>query len=712
MAKLLSIALVRASRVSIILLLNILYANVAVAINFEDKTILESIQNNIESGNLSQATKLLEQIEDSNYKRALEANIAARVGDYEVAISLYHSLIDQFDGKDRYRLVWNYIQLLRERAEYYDWQLSLEYDSSARQSLQELIESDQNLALSLARNYQDDLTIAILLWQMSPRDTKSLDKVGQPSIQQADCETDRLTQQGCPTLSNFHLGEVERNPLRGQTLKKEDSGLKVELLLGIGEIDEAINVAQRLNEPRFLSWAYGEQGKKLLEQGQVEGAIASFETARLAANQAQDYLALARWQGYLGSSHVMEGNVEKAKLSYEVAVNAIKDVRKAVTGYRVDPLLIKQIQPILRDYLVLLLKSSDQESLKKAIEIQKLSSLTELESYFKNLCDIDLKAASTIKSDTAYIYTIILGNRLHLIVQTSEGYLKKSVVIAKSQLDEQLYRWRLALADSFNDSYIEDGRKLYDLLIRPIEPQIWDKKRLVFVQDGLLRTVPMAALIDGEDFLIERYAIAYSLGFKLQEPNQRLKTALVAGSSQTPTEILPSVNQEVALLGKILEADVLSGEQLSPQSLSDKLENQTYNIVHIATRNEIMPNIEQSLFTLGKEEISLREFERMLRSRKGDIAFLSLASCDTATGNSVAVLGLTGIGLRTGIVNTVGSLWGIHDEQTKDFMVKFYRNLQKTEDYDDSLRQAQLDAISNELVRPDAWAGFIVLTNK
>lgn len=675
MAKLLSIALVRVSRVSIILLLNILYSNVAVAVNFDDKTLLKSIQNNIESGNLSQATKLLEQIEDSKYKRALEANIAARVGDYEVAIALYRSLINQFESKDRYRLVWNYIQILRERAEYYDWQLSQEYDPSVQQSLQDLIKSDQNLALTLALNYREDLAIAILLWQLSPR-------------------------------------EVDQNQLREQTLTLEDSGLKVEFLLGLGDIDEAVLVAKRLNEPRFLSWAYGEQGKKLLQQGQVLMAIASFETARLAANQVQDYLALARWQGYLGKAHVMEGNVEKAKLSYEVAVNAIEDVRKAVTGYRVDPLLIKEIQPILRSYLALLLISSDQESLEKAISIQKLSTLTELESYFKSLCDIDVKAISGIKSDAAYIYTIIVDNQIHLIVQTDEGYINNKVAIHKSQFDRQLYRWRLALADPSNDNYIEDGRKLYDLLIRPLEGLIQGKQRLVFVQDGLLRTVPMAALIDGDKFLIERYAIAYSLGFKLQEPNQRLRTALVAGSSQTSTEILPSVNQEVASLGKILGADILSGEQLSQQSLSNKLENQTYNIVHIATRNEITPNIEQSLFSLGKEEISLWEFERMLRSRKGEIAFLNLAGCDTATGNSVAILGLTGIGLRTGIINTVGSLWGILDEDTKDFMVRFYKNLQKMDNYGNSLRQAQLDAISNELLHPHAWAGFIVMTNE
>ena len=222
----------------------------------------------------------------------------------------------------------------------------------------------------------------------------------------------------------------------------------------------------------------------------------------------------------------------------------------------------------------------------------------------------------------------------------------------------------------------------------------------------------MAALIDGDEFLVERYDISYSLGFKLQEPNQRIRTALVAGSSITSTEVLPSITQEIASIGKILQADILLDGNLSEQSFANKLQEQSYGVVHIATRNQITPDINQSRFSLGKQDISLLEFERLLRDRYGDITFLNLAGCDTATGNSIAILGLTGIGLRTGIVNTVGSLWGIPDETTTDFMLRFYQALNHTENYSSSLRQAQLREIKNPLSRPYSWAGFISLTNE
>lgn len=641
----------------------------------EDQKILQTAQQQIELGNLSHATRLLDKVEDSPYKRALYANIAARVGDYDGAITLYDTLIDQFQDQSRYRLLWNYIQTLRERQEYFQWQLEQEYDPLVQKSFKSLIESDQALALNLSRHYREDLEIAILLWELS-RD------------------------------------EIDINALRTKILALKNSGSKVESLLAINDTDAAINVAQSLNEPLFLSWAYGESGEEQLRKGKVQEAIASLNLARIAANQARDFLALARWQGNLGKAYVSQGNLEKAKLNYEVAIKAIEKVRQTVSGYRVNPMMLKEIEPILRDYLALLLNNPEQEDLKKAVEIQKLSTLSELDSYFKTLCHLDVKLISAIKSDVVYIYTIILENRSYLIVQTEAGYFLETINISKFDLERQLYHWRLALADPSKDAYIENGRKLYDLLLRPLEPLIVGKKKLVFVQDGFLRTVPMAALIDGDEFLVERYDISYSLGFKLQEPNQRIRTALVAGSSTTSTEVLPSITQEIASIGKILQADILLDGNLSEQSFSNKLQEQSYGVVHIATRNEITPDINQSRFSLGKQDISLLEFERLLRDRHGDITFLNLAGCDTATGNSVAILGLTGIGLRTGIVNTVGSLWGIPDETTTDFMLRFYQALNHTGNYSSSLRQAQLREIKNPLSRPYSWAGFISLTNE
>ncbi len=56
----------------------------------------------------------------------------------------------------------------------------------------------------------------------------------------------------------------------------------------------------------------------------------------------------------------------------------------------------------------------------------------------------------------------------------------------------------------------EIGRALYELLIKPMEEQIKDKKNLVIVPDGILTFVPFGTLVDGnEQYLVEKYSISY-----------------------------------------------------------------------------------------------------------------------------------------------------------------------------------------------------------
>jgi CHAT domain-containing protein len=451
-------------------------------------------------------------------------------------------------------------------------------------------------------------------------------------------------------------------------------------------------------------------GEKFLKAKDFEGAIAFCDKARVAANRINDHLAIARWQHCLANGYEGLGEMERAKASYEVAVGAIARMREELVGFRVNPLTLKQVNEILRDYLVVLLMSPTEEDLLKSIQVQKLSTLNALDTYFRSTCDLDVGGKKIIAPDTANLYSILLEDRAYLIYQDAEGVKFFPIDVPVGVLEEKLYLWRLQLSDASSDAHIDLGRELYGILLRPVEQLLSNKTKIVFVQDGILRTVPMAALIVGDQYLVEKYDISYSLGFALSA-DKLYESALVAGATGTQVEGLPFVHQEVSIIGKLLEAEILEGEKLTQESLARMLKKNSYGIIHLATRNQISPDIEDSKLSLAKEEISLLEFERLLMGRRGEVAFINLSACDTASGNPIAALGLSGIALRTGIPNSVGSLWGIPDELTKDFMVNFYRYLEKG-DYSGALRKAQMDSIRDPSSRPYAWAGFIYLTNR
>ncbi|MBW4604758.1 MAG: CHAT domain-containing protein [Calothrix sp. FI2-JRJ7] len=107
---------------------------------------------------------------------------------------------------------------------------------------------------------------------------------------------------------------------------------------------------------------------------------------------------------------------------------------------------------------------------------------------------------------------------------------------------------------------------------------------LVFVLDGALRNIPMAALYDGQKYLVEKYAVALSLGLQLIAPKPLAKTqfnVLAAGLVQPPKEFskfppLPEIKSEFNL---IAQAGVSTKQLIDKDFTSSALEKNIQRIL-------------------------------------------------------------------------------------------------------------------------------------
>lgn len=81
-------------------------------------------------------------------------------------------------------------------------------------------------------------------------------------------------------------------------------------------------------------------------------------------------------------------------------------------------------------------------------------------------------------------------------------------------------RRQLEKRSDLTNRYLTEAQTLYNWLIRPFQAKLQQSsiETLVFIQDGILRSLPMAALHDGQQFLVERYAIASTLSLTLVDP--------------------------------------------------------------------------------------------------------------------------------------------------------------------------------------------------
>src|SRR6185295_6229928 len=88
---------------------------------------------------------------------------------------------------------------------------------------------------------------------------------------------------------------------------------------------------------------------------------------------------------------------------------------------------------------------------------------------------------------------------------------------------------------------------------------------LVFVPDGILRTIPFAALHDGDDFLVRRFATAVTPGLSLvaPEPLNREGIHLLAAGVSQPVQghaALPTVATELSEVHTLFGGEVLLDE--------------------------------------------------------------------------------------------------------------------------------------------------------
>lgn len=88
-----------------------------------------------------------------------------------------------------------------------------------------------------------------------------------------------------------------------------------------------------------------------------------------------------------------------------------------------------------------------------------------------------------------------------------------------------------------------------------------------------------------------------------------------------------------------------------------------------------------------------------------------LSACETALGfapNGEGVYGLRRALVLAGSESQVMSLWKISDSATTDFMVRYYKRLEKTDGRTAALRAVQLALLSDAATsHPYYWAAFI-----
>lgn len=499
----------------------------------------------------------------------------------------------------------------------------------------------------------------------------------------------------------------------------------------------AVHDAGEQSDPRGQAEALGERGEVERASGKTGQALEDMRGAIFAAQAAQSPDLLYWWQWQAGRLLAAQGKLPEAITLYRQAIatlqplrsDLLQELRGTNSSYRdtIGPLFLEFADLLTRQSGAAADAAASRESLLEAREAMEQLKTVELEDYFQDGCVAQFRARqrdeAPLPRGTAVLYPIILPDRLELLLSIGNDIRRHTVAVTGKAVSAEAVVFRKKVVKRTTQEYLPEAQQLYAWLIQPLltELKAAEVDTLVVVPDGALLGIPFAALHDGQDFLIQHFAVATIPGLHLIEPGREgglAPRALLSGLSASVQGFpaLPNVDDELRSVGKLLNAELLDNERFTVPTVEHAVDQNQYSVVHIASHGKF-DNVASKSFLLtydGKMDMdALARVVKAGRSRGEPVDILTLSACETAAGDDRAALGLAGVALKAGARSVLASLWFVNDEATSTMITDFYRELGRGgRSKAKALQAAQLELLSDERYRhPGYWAPFLMIGN-
>lgn len=298
---------------------------------------------------------------------------------------------------------------------------------------------------------------------------------------------------------------------------------------------------------------------------------------------------------------------------------------------------------------------------------------------------------------------------LELVLITSQGDpIRKRVVGAtRSRVLQIANQFRVEVTDprrTRSTRYLPFAQQLHRWLIAPLEDTLEAEgiDNLAFVLDEGLRSLPIAALHDGDRFLIERYSVGLMPSLSLVDTRYRDirdSQVLAMGASEfTQLSPLPAVPLELEEIATDLwDGTYWLNQGFTPENLLEQRRQTPYGIIHLATHGEFLPgDLSNSYIQFWDRRLQLDQI-RQLGLGDPPVNLLVLSACRMALGDAQAELGFAGLALQSGAQSVLASLWYVSDFGSLALTTEFYRQLAETPVKASALRQAQLSMLQGDV---------------
>jgi len=300
---------------------------------------------------------------------------------------------------------------------------------------------------------------------------------------------------------------------------------------------------------------------------------------------------------------------------------------------------------------------------------------------------------------------------LDLLLVTAKGeFVRRRIPgVTRQQVQQMADRFRRGITDRRSldlSTYLVPAQQLYRWLVAPLEAELaaQEVENLVFILDTGLRSLPLAALHDGESFIVERYSVGLMPSLSLTDTrytNIKDVQVLAMGAAEFPDytqKPLPGVPLELAAITDSLWSGRSAlNQDFTAENLHQIRQVQPFGILHLATHANFLPGRpSNSYIQWWDQRLSFNQLQQQVQFYDPPIELLVLSACKTALGDLEAELGFAGMAVQAGVKTGLGSLWYVSDEGTMGFMTSFYDQLRQAPIKAEALRRAQMAMLNGE----------------
>lgn len=469
-----------------------------------------------------------------------------------------------------------------------------------------------------------------------------------------------------------------------------------------------------------------------VQLGQTERA---FETAQRGKGTVLRQTLLTETGSFTGFTDEERRRLERLRLEYEVAQNALQETTNHSSGY---------VQR-LRAYQHARIELNNYET-----------GLRAKYPRWRNDASLPSKADGIARAlgQTRAILEIFVDYRqttlLLLTARDGKPILQSHVIpINRSDLTELVQAHWQALRENRTQEARKASRRLYDLFLQPLEPHLKGISELIICPDHITYAIAFPALLNRkEEYLIERFQIFVAPSAsawhacktitnrqRAQKQTAPLITALsdfgaFSGTmtAMAPARIrrgnrwtnLPSARTEAKQIAQRFKgkAKVLLNEQATPAAV--RQEAGKASLLHFATHafpNSANPMMSALALHPAHERDPGLLYARDVSEMNLQAGLVVLSACSTYHGRYASGEGLMGLAwafMVAGCPATVATLWEVHDKASLLWVETFYKHLTAGKNKAESLRQASLRLLRAKdtprtFASPHYWACWTLI---